>query len=178
MEPKLSKQPIESVRAISKKAPQNLIPAALIDKWDLNGRIYEFRNDDRYYVYDTFNYLLTNGGNTLEWSGWEFSRLFGDTGDIIGVWEGVDVPGEELNLRGNGTYTWQIEPGSEYFGDFTYDSGNLTATAAEMRATVSTSGSDISFYPPYGLPIDATWSISEPYLTLDFSGTQYVYERV
>ena len=167
--------PLKSLRTSA--GPTNLIPPVLIGKWSLNGAISEIRSDDRFYEYQTFAYSLTNAGNTLSWSGWTFSRLFGSTSDIVGVWEGVTSPGEELNLRSNGTFTWQVYPGGEYFGDYVYDPNNTTATTAEMRATISTSGSDMTFHPPYGLPINATWSVNEPYLTLDFSGTQYVYTR-
>lgn len=168
---KLEKTTMNFERQDKKKNMAGSLPPELYGFWLLGSNRYEIRADDRYYVHDLdVPYGLIDAGMTLIHSGTRFNRLFGDPAALPGVWLLEGNPTEEWNLRTDGSYTYHW-PGFEYFGE--YSSTGATMTTAEMRAVLTEAGGVLTFDPPYAVSISAPWSLTEPYLTIDFpSGTQ------
>lgn len=159
------------------KLRENIIPTEIVGTYTIDGypTKYEFRDDGKYFVLDRQPYQLIESGMTLVYGGVRYSRLYGDTNSLIGVWLLESDPTEEWNLRSDGSYTYHFS-GFEYFGEYTFDTKKMNTK--ELRAIMSESAGTLTFDPPYALSVSGTWSIVDSKLAISFPSGDVVYNKI
>ena len=154
--------------------------------WKLKGATTPFRTyrvDDLgkyFFALPASSFAFVDMGNAFEWGGLRHSLQLGSPGVLVAVWT-ADDGGEEVHFRADGSATVHWSPTEEYFGNYELQDGDTKLWYEEFRSVLSTSGSLITFDPPYAqnqqyqYTVTATdWVLSDP----GTGNTVVEYEKV
>ncbi|RRS30977.1 MAG: hypothetical protein P794_05000 [Epsilonproteobacteria bacterium (ex Lamellibrachia satsuma)] len=132
------------MRINSDKDNKENCPSGLTGKWKAvnTGETMEITGQCLYYLIGTYPYSFPDP-NTLHYGRDTFyQRVSGNPGFLIGMWRNEEI-GEELIFREDGTYSSKWTGGEAYSG--TYTATETLITTSEMRATLKTDGSNITW---------------------------------
>ena len=149
-----------------------MIDQGIVGSWKLSGCVFNCRK----YIVDSFAgaYFIADAptapvfdssGNSMQWNGLVFNRIFGNGSSHEGVWIEASS-GEEWTFRADFSVTVHVSPSEEYFGRWEIVAGLLEY--AEYRGRISTEANLVSIHPPYDdwqtytYAVNGTgWSISD-----------------
>ena len=161
---------------LSSAATTGLDPK-LVGTWTAQGRTYEIRADGSYFVREALAYALSPDGQRLDWGPMVFDRLSGDAAGVAGHWI-TPAQDEDVLMRADGTYVWHIANSfPDALGEWAVATGKIES--AELRATISTSGSDISFDAVFGGTSTGSYALTnaDQTLTVELGGVSVIYTR-
>lgn len=142
----------------------------LIGIWIVPGSFvtYEVLPDGSFHVADPETALAYEGGGTaMLWDPMRLVRLEGAGETPIGRWR-EDRAGDIWAFMPDGTYTVEVE-GDVYHGIWALRSGGAALWTREMRAGITTNGTDLTFAAVHGptatyryTVADGIWSLFDP----------------
>ena len=173
--PHPSRAPILDFRDQTTQTP---LDPRLVGLWSAQGRTYEIRADGSYFVQESLPFSLTSGGQRLDWGGMLFDRLSGDPAEVSGHWLSTGQD-EDVLMRTDGTYVWHVANSfPDALGEWAVAGNRIDS--AELRASITTSGSEISFDAVFGGTSTGTYALGngDQTLTVTLGGTPVVFTRV
>lgn len=142
--------------------------------WKLKGaaapyRTYRVDDHGRYFFASpAAPFTFVDAGQAFEWGGLRHSLKLGTPNNLVGVWD-ADAGGEEIHFRADGSATIHWSSTEEYFGNYELQNGDTELWYEEFRSVISTTGSIITFDPPYAqnqqylYSVSATnWDLTDP----------------
>lgn len=131
--------------------------------WFIPGQetTYEVLADGTYHVADPeVPVAFARGGTVMAWGDMTLTRLDGIGDTVVGRWK-ARSSGEEWMFRGDGRYSvnWGPDQGTSGIWILSEDGDSLWTR--ERRATLTTTGAEVTFEPVDGPPLTYAYTVSD-----------------